>query len=118
MKKKKLRFYCSLFTGQGRNRRVRYCQSVDWVDDQIVLTFSDHPCSISYDAVLAFEYALDSVENAPFRRFKFSYFRDEDSVKESDFFCMANAVRSFLDQYGCEAFNDLVNDFIVPGGDS
>lgn len=112
MEKKEICFFGKLFTGQGRNRRLRYVKSVDWVDDRIVLTFSDQPCSVPLSVVRTFQCALDCGVN-PFPRFSFSFSQDPDSVMDSACYDLFVFVRRFLDTYGCEVFNEVINSVLV-----
>lgn len=99
----------------------RYVSSAEIIGDDIVFHTSDQPCYIPDELA----HSAGKVFLACSNRGKYCQYSVEEEIRDCDsfvdlpktskyHFALAEAFRQFLDLYGDEAWNALVNDCILP----
>ncbi len=119
MKKKYvLRIQCGT---RRKGNSPRYVSSAEIVGDDIVIHTSDVPVYIADDLA----HSAGTVLLACSNRARYCEFSVEEVTRDCDSFvglpnhtkysfALAEAFRQFIDLYGYDAWNDLVNDAVLP----
>jgi len=115
-------YSCRLRFGSGKNRRCLFASSVELVGDDLVIHLSSDRQIVSKALATAAGYAFCECDNLSSRssHILMEFEAPNDCVPDIDSKRFRDAVRAYLDIYGADNFNSLINGDVfaeVPGNE-